>query len=63
MHPQQFADDTKLGGGAGTPEGGAVIQSVLSSLVKWVNKNLTEFSTGKCKVLHLKRNHLIKQSV
>lgn len=52
----RFTDDTILGGVADTPEGCANIQMCLDRLVKWEKRNFTEFSKGKCKVLHVGRN-------
>jgi len=53
-----FADDTKLGEVADTPEGRASIQNDLDRLEKWADRDLTKFNKGKCKVLHLGRNNL-----
>ena len=53
----KFADDTKLGGVAVTPEGHAAIQRDLGRLEKWADRNLTNFNQEKCKVLHLGRNN------
>lgn len=54
----KFAARSKPGR-ADTPEGCAAIQSNLSWLAKWVDKNLTNFIKGNCEVLHLDRNNLI----
>ncbi|PKU33606.1 rna-directed dna polymerase from mobile element jockey-like [Limosa lapponica baueri] len=43
----KFADDTKLGGLADTPEGCATIQRDLNRLESWSEKNLMRFSKGK----------------
>ncbi|GAB0179195.1 sodium leak channel non-selective protein-like [Grus japonensis] len=49
----KFADATKPGGMADTAEGHAAIQRDLNRLEKWDDRNLMQFSEGKCKVLHL----------
>ncbi|PKU44202.1 hypothetical protein llap_5498 [Limosa lapponica baueri] len=53
----KFADDTKLGGLANTPEGCATIQCDLNRLQSWTEKNLVRFNKGKCRVLHLGRKN------
>jgi len=47
----KFAHDTKVGGVADRPEGLAAIQRDLNRLEKWVDRNITKFKKGKCKVL------------
>ncbi|GAB0176301.1 mitochondrial enolase superfamily member 1 [Grus japonensis] len=51
-----FADDTKVGGVADTPEGCATIQRDLNRLEKEANRNVLKFSKGKCEVLHMGRS-------
>lgn len=52
-----FAEDTKLGGVANSPEGRAAIQRNLNRMEKWADKNLLKFNKENCKVLHLRRNN------
>ena len=53
----KFADDTKLGGMADTPEGRAATQSDLDRPEKCADRNLMKFNNGKCKVLPLVMNN------
>ncbi|XP_068785519.1 uncharacterized protein [Struthio camelus] len=57
----KFADETKLGGEANTPEDCAAIQRDLARLERWAERNLMKFNKGKCKVLHLGRNNPMHQ--
>lgn len=54
-----FVGDTKLGRVADKPEGSAAIQKDLNRLEKMADGNLTQFSRGKYKGLHLERNNLL----
>ncbi|KAK4824554.1 LOW QUALITY PROTEIN: hypothetical protein QYF61_016158 [Mycteria americana] len=52
----KFADVTKLGGVADTPEGCAAIQRDLNKLEKWADRNLMKLNKETYKVLSLGRN-------
>ncbi|GAB0187731.1 mitochondrial enolase superfamily member 1 [Grus japonensis] len=55
----KFADNTKLGGVADTPEGCAAIERDLDGLENRAERNLMKLNKGKCcRVLHLGRNNL-----
>lgn len=44
----RFADDTKLGGVAGTPEGPGATQGVPDRLEQWAGRSLMQFHKDEC---------------
>uniref|UniRef100_A0A803TJV1 Reverse transcriptase domain-containing protein n=1 Tax=Anolis carolinensis TaxID=28377 RepID=A0A803TJV1_ANOCA len=52
-----FADDTKLGGIANTPEDRSRIQNDLNRLERWAETNKMKFNRNKCKILHFSRKN------
>uniref|UniRef100_A0A803TIG3 Reverse transcriptase domain-containing protein n=1 Tax=Anolis carolinensis TaxID=28377 RepID=A0A803TIG3_ANOCA len=53
----KFADDTKLGGIANTPEDRSRIQNDLDRLERWTENNKMKFNRDKCKILHFGRKN------
>uniref|UniRef100_A0A803SSL5 Reverse transcriptase domain-containing protein n=1 Tax=Anolis carolinensis TaxID=28377 RepID=A0A803SSL5_ANOCA len=53
----KFADDTKLGGIANTPEERSRIQNDLDRLERWAETNKMKFNRDKCKILHFGRKN------
>uniref|UniRef100_A0A803TM50 Reverse transcriptase domain-containing protein n=1 Tax=Anolis carolinensis TaxID=28377 RepID=A0A803TM50_ANOCA len=58
----KFADDTKLGGIANTPEDRSRIQNDLDRLERWAETNKMKFNRDKCKILHFGRKMEIKDT-
>uniref|UniRef100_A0A803SNX3 Reverse transcriptase domain-containing protein n=1 Tax=Anolis carolinensis TaxID=28377 RepID=A0A803SNX3_ANOCA len=58
----KFADDTKLGGIANTPEDRSRIQNDLDRLERWAETNKMKFNRDKCKILHFGRKNEIKDT-
>jgi hypothetical protein len=55
---RKFADDTKLGHGAGTDKERSEMQEALDALVAWAEKWGMQFNVAKCKVMHLGNNNI-----
>ena len=53
----KFADDTKLGHLAESPQDIATLQASLDSLCDWANRWGMEFNVNKCKVMHIGRHN------
>ena len=53
----KFADDTKLGGVANSPEDRIKIQNYLDRLGSWSKTNKMNCNREKCKVVHLGRKN------
>uniref|UniRef100_A0A803T9P9 Reverse transcriptase domain-containing protein n=1 Tax=Anolis carolinensis TaxID=28377 RepID=A0A803T9P9_ANOCA len=53
----KFADNTKLGGIANTPEDRSRIQNDLDRLERWAETNKMKFNRDKCKILHFGRKN------
>ena len=56
----KFVDDTKLGGVANTPEVCCHSARPKQAGV-WTERNLTRFTKGKCRVLHLRRSNCMNK--
>jgi len=57
----KFADDTMLGGVAGTPEGCVTTQQDLGRLESWAGRNLMRVDKSKCRVLQMGRKDCMHQ--
>ena len=57
MHCSKFANDTKLGGVAATPDGCAAMQRDLDRLENGAERSIMKLNMGKCKVLPVGRNN------
>lgn len=53
----KFSSDTKLERVNESPKGHAVFQMHINRLEEWEDRNIINFSKGKCNVLHLGRNN------
>jgi hypothetical protein len=54
---KKFADDTKLGQTASTPEEREQLQQALDNLCEWAKRWGMEFNVKKCKVMHIGFNN------
>ncbi|XP_072107366.1 uncharacterized protein [Mobula birostris] len=53
----KFADDTKIGGGAGSAEETESLQRDLDRLEEWAEKWQMKYNVGKCMVMHFGRKN------